>query len=84
MTDYIYWLIFPNSGFWDISDSDLEQYKRQESHRFIFSIDTNYAWAGIRTSNLIEEPYRAQSDAFGWKNWQLWSFSAGSIRSLIT
>jgi hypothetical protein len=29
----------------------------------LFELETNCAWAGIRTSNLVEEPYRAQSDA---------------------
>jgi hypothetical protein len=42
----------------------------------IFSIETNCAWGGVRTSNLLEEPYRAQNDASaflamdpdGWMN----------------
>ncbi len=51
-----------------------EWYKSLESHKFIFtisSIDPIWAWAGIRTSNLLEEPYWAQSVALAFSSMNL-------------
>ncbi len=46
-----------------------ERYKSQESHLsiyIIFSRETNCALGGIRAPNLLEDPLRAQNDAFAF------------------
>ena len=46
-----------------------EQYKNQESQLsffIIYSIKTILAWVGIRSSNLLKELLKSQSDALAF------------------
>ncbi len=63
MTAYILTHLPYNPKFWEISCYELSDTRVRNPIWLFSSFETNCAWAGIRTSNLLEEPYRAQSDA---------------------
>ncbi len=63
-----YYFICPGPGFWGFSCSELSNIRARNPLVIfiIFSMDTNWAWTGIRISNHLEEPFRAQNGALAF------------------